>query len=87
MRLDDLDLRELLSFEPHGGVLRFAGRRALLMDTLALGLLRKEIIDTVGATVARGILTRFGYVHGWRSAEALRTAFPWDSGWEWHRAA
>ena len=86
MRLDDLDLRELLSFEPHGGVLRFAGRRALLMDTLALGLLRKEIIDTVGATVARGILTRFGYVHGWRSAEALRTAFPWDSEREWQLA-
>jgi DNA-binding NtrC family response regulator len=86
MRLDDLDLRELLAFEPKGGVLRFAGRRALIMDALALGILRKELIDTVGATVARGILTRFGYVHGWRSADAMHTAFPWDSEREWQLA-
>lgn len=86
MRIDDLDLRELLSFEPHGGVLRFAGQRALLLDASALGILRKEIIDTVGEVVGRGILTRFGYVHGWRSAEAMRTAFPWDSEREWQLA-
>ena len=86
MRLDDLDLRELLAFAPEGGVLRFAGRRALLFDALAVGLLNKELFDTVGATVARGIMTRFGYVDGWRSADAMRTAFPWDSEREWQLA-
>jgi len=83
MKIDDLDLRELLELAPKGGVIRFAGERVILMDTVALGLLRRELIETVGVTVARGVLTRFGYAHGWRTAQAMRTQFPWDSDREW----
>ncbi len=86
MRARDLDLRELLSFEPGGGLLRFAGERALLLDAVALGLLRKLLIDTLGENGARGLLTRFGFAHGWRTAESLRTAFPWDDEDEWRHA-
>jgi len=86
MRARDLDLKELLSFEPDGGLLRFAGERALLFDAVALGLLRKELIETLGAAAARAVLTRFGYAHGWRTAETLRTALPWDSEDEWRWA-
>ncbi len=78
MRVADLDLRELLSFDPNGGVIQFAGQRALLLDAVALGLLRSELIRTLGTAAARGILTRFGYAHGWRTAESLKTRFPWD---------
>ena len=76
MKRWDLDLRELLSFSPGGGRIRFGGQRVLLLDAVALGLLRKELIDTLGLTAARGILTRFGYAHGWRTAETLRTGVP-----------
>jgi len=86
MRARDLDLRELLSFEPGGGPLRFAGERALLLDAVALGLLRKLLIDTLGEAGAHGVLTRFGFAHGWRTAESLRTAFPWDDENEWRHA-
>ena len=86
MRATDLDLRELLSFEPEGGVIRFGGQRALLLDAVALGILRKELIDTLGFTAARGILTRFGYAHGWRTAESLRSEFPWENEREWRIA-
>ncbi len=86
MRARDLDLRELLSFEPGGGPLYFAGERALLLDAVALGLLRKLLIDTLGEAGAHGVLTRFGFAHGWRTAETLRTAFPWDDEDEWRRA-
>jgi len=86
MRATDLDLRELLAFDPAGGVIRFGGERTLLFDAVALGLLRKELIDSFGLTVARGILTRFGYAHGWRTAESLRSQFPWDSENEWRIA-
>ena len=41
-----------------------------------LGLLRKELIETLGVTAARAVLTRFGYAHGWRVAETLRKGFP-----------
>jgi DNA-binding NtrC family response regulator len=86
MRAVDLDLRELLDFGPQGGILRFAGQRALLFDAVALGLLRRELIQTIGHTAARGVLTRFGYAHGWRMAEVLRSEFPWENEHEWRIA-
>ena len=86
MRAADLDLRELLSFEPRGGIIRFGNERALLLDAVALGLLRRELIETLGITGARALLTRFGYAHGWRTAETMRQGFPWDSEDEWRKA-
>ncbi len=86
MRAEDLDLRELLSFEPGGGIIRFGTERVLLFDAVALGILRRELIATLGPTAARGILTRFGYAHGRRVAETLRTAFAWDGEDEWRLA-
>jgi two-component system, NtrC family, response regulator HydG len=86
MKPEDLDLRELLDFQPGGGVIRFAGERALILDAVALGLLRKSIIEMFGARTARALLTSFGYAHGWRTAEAMKAAFPWDSEQDWRRA-
>lgn len=48
MRVDDLDQKELLEPEPKAGVIRFAGRRALLLDAVAMGLLRKPLVETFG---------------------------------------
>ncbi len=86
MRLDDLDLRELFAFDPSGGVMHFAGERALIVDAVAMGLLRKTLIETLGHDAARGLITRFGYVHGRRSAETMRTAVRWDSDEDWRIA-
>ena len=76
MQAKDLDLRELLSFTPEGGVMHFMGRRVLMFDAVALGLLRKELIESLGMSAARSILTRFGYAHGRRTAESLKEEFP-----------
>ena len=86
MRATDLDLKELLQVDPNGGILRFGDERVLLLDAVALGLLRRELIDTLGAAAARAMLTRFGYAHGWRTADNLRNAFPWQSEHEWRIA-
>jgi DNA-binding NtrC family response regulator len=86
MRAADLDLRELLQVDPDGGILRFANERVLLLDAVAMGLLRRELIETLGLHGARAVLTRFGYAHGWRLADNLRTGFPWDSEEDWRNA-
>ena len=86
MRIEELDLKELLEVDAEAGLIRFAGQRALISDAVALGLLRKELIDTFGVRVARGLLSRFGYAHGQRLAEAIRTQFKWDSDEDWRRA-
>ena len=86
MRAADLDLRELLHVDPEGGVIRFGQQRALLLDAVAIGLLRKELIESLGVAGARGTLTRFGYAHGWRTATTLRQDFAWEDEEEWRQA-
>lgn len=76
MRAKDLNIRELLTTSPDSGVIHIMGQRVLLFDALALGLLREELISTLGINAAQGILTRFGYAHGWRTAEMLRRDYP-----------
>ena len=86
VHIEELDLKELLEGDTEAGLIRFAGQPAIIFDAVALGLLRKEIIDTFGVSVARGLLSRFGYAHGQRMAEAVCSQFTWDSDQDWRRA-
>jgi two-component system, NtrC family, response regulator HydG len=86
VRADDLDHKELLELDPEGGVIRFAGQRALLLDAVAMGLLRKYLVENFGVTAARTVLTQFGFAHGWRMAEAMQAEFTWENDDEWRRA-
>jgi DNA-binding NtrC family response regulator len=86
MRVEDLHHKELLELDPEGGVIRFAGQRALLVDAVAMGLLRQYLVENFGLTAARAVLTQFGFAHGWRMATAMETDFSWDSNAEWRIA-
>ncbi len=86
MHAKDLDHKELLELDPDGGLIRFAGQRALLLDAVAMGLLRKYLVENFGLTAARAVLTQFGFAHGWRMAEAMQAEFRWDSEEDWRRA-
>jgi two-component system, NtrC family, response regulator HydG len=86
VRADDLDHEELLELDADAGVIRFAGQRALLIDAVAMGLLRKYLVENFGLTAARTVLTQFGFAHGWRMAEAMQAEFTWENDDEWRRA-
>jgi len=86
MRVEDLSIHELVEFDSEDGVVRFAGQRALIIDATAKGNLRKELITHFGLTTARAVLTRFGFVQGWRMAEAMQQLFQWESEEDWHHA-
>lgn len=86
MRAGDLDHRKLVELDQEGGVIRFAGQRAPLIDAVAMGVLRKYLVENFGVTAARTVLTQFGFAHGWRMAEAMQAEFKWDSGEEWQHA-
>jgi DNA-binding NtrC family response regulator len=86
VRADNLNHQELLELDPEGGLIRFAGQRALLIDAVAMGLLRKYLVENFGLTASRTVLTQFGFAHGWRAADALRAEFQWDSDEDWLRA-
>jgi two-component system, NtrC family, response regulator HydG len=87
MRAKDLDHKELLELDADAGLIRFAGQRALLIDAVAMGLLRKYLVENFGVTAARTVLTQFGFAHGWRMAEAMHDAFSWDDVQEWRQAS
>ena len=72
MNSTKLSLFDLLKVDNAAGSIHFQHRRMLLMDADAMGLLRKELIDTVGIDRARRILTRFGYACGYRDALATK---------------
>jgi DNA-binding NtrC family response regulator len=86
LRVENLDHQELLELDADSGVIRFAGQRALLLDAVAMGLLRKYLVENFGVTAARAVLTQFGFAHGWRMAEAMRAQFQWESDEDWRRA-
>ncbi|HSL17598.1 MAG TPA: sigma-54-dependent Fis family transcriptional regulator [Methylomirabilota bacterium] len=86
MRIEDLHHEELLELDPEGGLIRFAGQRALLVDAVAMGLLRRYLVENFGRAAARAVLTQFGFAHGWRMAEAMQKEFTWASNDEWRRA-
>jgi len=86
VRVEDLDLKELLELNPKGGDVHFAGQKALICDTLSHGILRNELIDTYGNKTAWGIISRFGYIHGRNMAMALKSKFKWESEEDWRRA-
>jgi DNA-binding NtrC family response regulator len=86
MRLDDIRRLDLLEGLGSDGAITFAGRRTLLLDADALGLLRAQLVELLGTTAARAVLTRFGHAHGWQTADTMRDAIPWDDLREWKRA-
>src|ERR671913_393643 len=67
-----LHLSELIDFLPDQGTIRLHQQRVVLLSAAAMGLLRKEIIETIGAPTARRLLMRFGYADGYHDAVTLR---------------
>lgn len=86
MRVDELNIQELLEVSPDSGVIRFAGQRALLLDAVALGVLRMYLVENFGHLAARTVLTQFGFAHGWRMAETMREQFKWETKDDWRGA-
>ena len=86
MRASDLKMLDLLDFRAAEGVIAFHDQRMLLYDADLLGILRRELVETVGSKVARGLLTRFGYADGYRDAQTLKKLFRWESQEEWCKA-
>ena len=86
MRIEDLDHKELLELHPETGLIKFAGQRAVLIDAVAMGLLRKYLVENFGLTAGRSVLTQFGFAHGWRMAETMKAQFKWESEADWIEA-
>ena len=86
MDLARLQLAELLDFRPDLGVIRLHEQRVVILSAAAMGLLRKELIETLGIDIARRLLLRFGYADGYHDAVNLRERSAWTDPLEGLRA-
>ena len=79
LALEHLDLAEVLDFRPDLGIIRLHEQRVVILSAAAMGLLRKELIDTLGLETARRLMLRFGYADGYHDAVSLRDRSQWAS--------
>lgn len=79
MKVTDIDLRKMLSFEPDSGRLLLGKERYLLFRQEAFAMLRKVLMDQLGPQLFRSILSQFGYRCGYGDYAALNKDFEWDS--------
>ena len=80
---DVADLSARVRFNPADGQVWLDDQRMLLIHLSSMTSLRKELVDSLGIEVARGLLTRMGYTSGARDAEIARRIRPDQS---WHQA-
>lgn len=77
--LEHVHLAELLDFRPDQGIIRLHEQRVVLLSAAAMGLMRKELIDTLGLETARRLFLRFGYADGYHDAVSLRDRSHWST--------
>src|ERR687898_1344480 len=77
MKPEDLILADILDFRPDQGIIRLHEQRVVILSAAAMGLLRKELIDTLGLQTARRIAIRFGFADGYHDAVNLRERSKW----------
>jgi DNA-binding NtrC family response regulator len=76
---DDVHVAELLDFRPDQGIIRLHEQRVVILSAAAMGLMRKELVDTLGLETARRLLLRFGFADGYHDAVNLRARSHWTN--------
>ena len=57
---ENIDLSQVLDFRPDQGIIRLHEQRVVILSAAAMGLRKKELIDTLGLETARRLMLRFG---------------------------
>ena len=74
---EPIDLAQILDFRPDLGIIRLHEQRVVILSAAAMGLLRKELTDTLGDENTRRVMLRFGYADGYHDAVSLRERSMW----------
>ena len=72
----ELQFESMLNLQEGLGKNYFKGKRVLILNANAIGILRKDLIYTLGKEKAKGFLIRFGFNNGFRDVESLMNDVP-----------
>ena len=73
--IEQFNLRSRLRFNIDAGQIWLDENRMLLLHAKALGALRRELFDSLGARRAQSLLLRMGFVSGQQDAELARKLY------------
>lgn len=79
MKANQLLLQNLIDINPRTGIIKLQNKRMTLISVEALGILRNDLISTIGKERAKGFLMRYGWACGKRAAESLKQSYEWQS--------
>lgn len=79
MKAIDFDLPKDLQFNFKTGITSFLDNRLVIFDANAIGLLRHELISTIGTDKAREFFLRFGYQNGYADFIQIKIGYSFDS--------
>lgn len=78
MKADQLVLDDLIEFDKNNEI-TFNNKRMSLVPVEALGLMRRDLINTLGMERAKGFLMRYGWACGMRDGETIASMYQWDN--------
>lgn len=79
LKATDFNLKEEMQFNVQTGITTFRGSRLAIFDTNALGLLRHNVIESLGVKEAKRLFLRFGYQNGYSDHLQMRVNFEFDT--------
>lgn len=79
MKAHQLQFQNLIDINPRTGIIKLHAQRMVLNSTEALGILRRDLVNTLGMERAKGFLMRYGWACGFHDGEAIQKMFRWDS--------
>ncbi len=81
--INDLDIREIMSYDPKEGHFFIDKSRIALFDTHSVGLLEKDLINVLGFKRTKGLLFRHGWNRGQFDAKTVIEKYDYDNDFEW----
>ncbi|UCZ52754.1 XylR N-terminal domain-containing protein [Bacillus shivajii] len=69
----------LIDINPRTGTIMLHDKRMVLMSVEALGILRRDLINTLSMERAKGFLLRYGWACGYRDGELMTGKYQWES--------
>lgn len=79
MKWSEFDLSREIRFDSQAGLTTFRDNRILLFGANAIGLLRQNLLDTLGWDQTRSFLVRFGYQNGYSDFLQMRLNYEFES--------